>query len=62
MVTFAFIFGIVFGLAYGIAIATLIMVGIIKKSNDIGDSKGHFEDFSNNLFVIDHEDPMYNIY
>ena len=47
-----YIYGITAGLAFGISVALLFTIWLVKKSNDIGDSKGEFHDFSEYMDVI----------
>ena len=56
MVLFADVFGIIAGLLLGIGIALFITTKLIKKSNDIGDSKGEFYDFGDYIRPISHQD------
>lgn len=56
MIIVADIFGIIAGLALGIGIALYITTKLVKKSNDIGDSKGEFYDFGDYIRPISHMD------
>ena len=56
------IYGILAGLTFGMTVTKLITSKLFKKSNDIGDSTGHFEDYSDGLEVICHEDNFMNVY
>ncbi len=58
MVIFANIYGITIGLVLGICIALGITMKFIKKSNDIGDSKGEFYDFGDYLKTINQIDEL----
>lgn len=40
------VIGFLIGFALGVGIAYLITAGLVKSSNDLGDSKGKFRDFS----------------
>ena len=62
MIIVADIFGIIAGLALGIGIALYITTKLVKKSNDIGDSKGQFMDFGDYIRPINHMDNERNPY
>ena len=62
MIGLAYVYGILGGLALGISIAMLFTIWIVKKSNDIGDSKGQFGDFSEYLDVICDDDDLRQVY
>ena len=62
MIVLVYIFGVVGGLAFGISVAMLFTVWLVKKSNDIGDSKGQFNDFSEYLDVICDDDDLRQVY
>ena len=51
--------GILCGLAIGLGLALRITVLQIKKSNDIGDSKGDMRDFGTYVNMIRTEDDMH---
>lgn len=51
------VFGIILGIVAAIALTMLIMIIIIKKSNDWGDSTGTIENFCGGTFtVLDQKD------
>ncbi|MCR5848734.1 MAG: hypothetical protein K6G75_11545 [Lachnospiraceae bacterium] len=52
MILFSNIYGILFGVLMGLSIALFITVKFVKQSNDIGDSKGEFNDFGDYMSVI----------
>jgi len=58
MIFFANMYGLIIGITLGISIAMAIMISFIKKSNDIGDSKGDFYDFGDYLKTINHMDNL----
>ncbi|MCR4648854.1 MAG: hypothetical protein K5776_07225 [Lachnospiraceae bacterium] len=58
MVVFANVYGITIGLVLGICIALGITMKFIKKSNDIGDSKGEFNDFGDYVKTINQIDEL----
>lgn len=62
MIIIACAFGIVFGLLLGLSISLTIVVNMLKKSNDIGDSTGTFEDFGDYIRVMNSEDDLHRIY
>ena len=62
MIIVADIFGIIAGLALGIGIALYITTKLVKKSNDIGDSKGQFMDFGDYIRPLNHLDNEHNPY
>ena len=57
-----YIYGVTAGLAFGISVALLFTIWLVKKSNDIGDSKGQFNDFSDYLDVICDDDELRQVY
>lgn len=40
------VFGIIFGLIFAACLAFAVTMWIVRKSNDLGDSKGTFAEFS----------------
>ena len=50
--------GAVYGLALGIGLALLITMILIRRSNDIGDSKGTMNDFGY-LYMLSSEDDLH---
>lgn len=52
--------GAVCGIAIGLGLALRITVLSIKKSNDIGDSKGDLRDFGTYVNLITTEDDLHN--
>lgn len=52
--------GIICGIAIGLGLALRITVLQIKKSNDMGDSKGDMRDFGTFIDMIATEDDMHN--
>ena len=50
--------GGVYGFALGLGLAILITMILIKKSNDIGDSRGTMNDFGY-LYMLDSEDDLH---
>ena len=62
MIGLVYFYGIVAGLAFGISVAALFTIWLVKKSNDIGDSKGQFNDFSEYLDVICDDDDLRQVY
>ena len=62
MIAMVYVYGVLAGLAFGISVAMLFTIWLVKKSNDIGDSKGQFSDFSEYLDVISNEDDLRQVY
>ncbi|MCR4697715.1 MAG: hypothetical protein K5654_10440 [Lachnospiraceae bacterium] len=62
MIFVAYAFGIIAGLALGIGLALYITTKLVKKSNDIGDSKGQFMDFGDYIRPLNHLDNERNPY
>lgn len=52
--------GILYGIGVAVSLAILITVSVLKKSNDIGDSRGKFEDFSKYINYTYSEDNLRN--
>ncbi|MDO5154627.1 MAG: hypothetical protein Q4D51_01555 [Eubacteriales bacterium] len=46
------VIGALLGIAFGVVLAYLIISIMVKKSNDLGDSKGNYKDFSTAPVVI----------
>ncbi len=57
MVFWAFI-GIICGLALGIGLAFNMVIKNVKKSNDMGDSKGSMRDFRASINMLNAEDNL----
>ena len=53
---------VISSLALAIVGALFYTVRVVKKSNDIGDSKGQFNDFSDYLDVICDDDDLRQVY
>ena len=55
------ILGIFLGLILGVGVAMMVTVNVIKKSNDIGDSKGSLRDFGTyvNMHAVEDNLPRY---
>ena len=62
MIALVYVYGVVAGLAFGISVAALFTIWLVKKSNDIGDSKGQFNDFSEYLDIICDDDDLRQVY
>lgn len=54
MVFWVCFMGILFGFLFGIGWALCVTLDKVKNSNDIGNSKGEFEDFEGRIDIIDH--------
>lgn len=52
--------GIVLGITIGIGLALRITVLAVKKSNDVGDSKGEMRDFGTYIDMISTQDDLHS--
>ena len=62
MVALADVFGVLVGIFLGVGLTLLLVVRMVKESNDIGDSKGEFYDFGDYLRPLNREDDLKTIY
>lgn len=51
--------GVIMGIALGLGLALMITVQMVKKSNDIGDSKGSLRDFGTYVNMLSVEDNLH---
>ena len=59
---FVYILAAIVALTFTISGAILLTIWFVKKSNDIGDSKGHFDDFAESFHVLSHKSGLPNTY